>query len=440
MLRNRINSFQIIIIGFAALILIGALLLMLPVASKSGSVTDFKDTLFTAVSAVCVTGLVVRDTASYWSGFGQTVILVLIQIGGLGVITVALAFELFSGRKISLRQRSTMREAIAAPAVGGIIRSTGFLLKGTAAIELLGSLIMMPAFVKDYGLKGIWMAVFHSISAFCNAGFDVMGSKNAKFVSLTSYSGNPLINLTIIGLIVIGGLGFLTWGDIVKNRHHLRHYRLQSKLILVTSACLILVPAVCFYCLEFADLPAKERIFSSLFQSVTTRTAGFNTRDLTAMTGAGKLLMIILMMIGGSPGSTAGGMKTTTAAVLLTEAVAVFRQKDETVIFRRRIDQGVIRQASTILILYLTLAVTGALIISTLEGFSVGECLFETASAIGTVGLTLGLTTRLGLISRCILMFLMFFGRVGGLTLIYAVTFRRKYVPSKFPQEKITVG
>ena len=438
--KRGLTSFQIIILGFAGVILVGALLLMLPISTKSGVVTPFNQALFTSTSAVCVTGLVVQDTATYWSAFGQSVILVLIQIGGLGVITVAASFALLSGRKITLMQRSTMQEAISAPKVGGIVRLTFFVLKVTFLLELIGALIMMPTFIHDFGAKGIWMSFFHSISAFCNAGFDIMGTEGAKFASLTSYAANPVINITVMALIIIGGIGFLTWEDIVTNKYHFKKYRMQSKVILVTSATLILIPAIFFFFADFAGLPMKERVLGSLFQAVTPRTAGFNTADLTLMTGAGQAIIIVLMLIGGSPGSTAGGMKTTTFAVLLATAFSTFRRKEDTQIFKRRVDHSIVRNAATILMMYIVLFFGGAIVISVAEGLPFGNCLYETASAIGTVGLTLGITPQLGMLSQCVLMLLMFFGRVGGLTLIYAALSGSGKKLSKLPQERITVG
>ncbi len=438
--KRHLTSFQIIILGFASVILVGALILMLPISSKGGTVTPFNQALFTSTSAVCVTGLVVRDTATYWSVFGQTVILIMIQIGGLGVITVAASFALLSGRKISLMQRSTMQEAISAPKVGGIVRLTGFVLKATFLFELIGAVVMMPVFTKDFGLKGIWMAFFHSISAFCNAGFDIMGTPHTKYASLTSYAANPVVNITVILLIVIGGIGFLTWEDIYTNKHHFKHYRMQSKVILTTTALLIILPAVFFFFADFADMPIKERIFGSLFQSVTPRTAGFNTADLTAMTGASRAIIIVLMLIGGSPGSTAGGMKTTTFAVLFANALASFRRKENPQFFGRRIETKAVKNAATILMMYVTLFFSGAVIISVAEGLPIGTCLFETASAVGTVGLTMGITPSLSILSQCVLMILMFLGRVGGLTLIYAALSGTYKNLSKLPQERITVG
>ena len=438
--KNRFTSFQIIILGFAAVIIIGALLLMLPVSSKAGIITPFNEALFTSASAVCVTGLVVQDTATYWSWFGQGIILVLIQIGGLGVITIAVSFALLSGRKISLMQRSVMQEAISAPKVGGIVRLTGFVLKGTFLIEFVAALIMMPVFVKDFGAKGIWMAIFHSISAFCNAGFDLMGTENVKYASLTSYVSHPLINITIMLLIIIGGIGFLTWEDILKNKYRIQSYRMQTKVILTTSLILILCPAVFFFFRDFADMPMQERVLSSLFQAVTPRTAGFNTADLTMMTEAGLGIVIALMLVGGSPGSTAGGMKTTTLAVLIANTLASFRRKEDAQMFGRRLEDSAVKNAATIFMMYIVFFFGGAIVISAVESLPFSTCLFETASAIGTVGLTLGITPGLGVVSQIILMILMFLGRVGGLTLIYAALSGSGKKISKLPQEKITVG
>lgn len=438
--KKHLTTFQSIFLGFFLIIIIGSLLLMLPISSVSGKVTPFNESLFTATSAVCVTGLVVHDTGSYWSAFGQAIILILIQIGGLGVITVAASFALLSGRKISLMQRSTMQEAIAAPKIGGIVRLTGFVLKATLIFELSGAVIMMPVLCKDYGFKGVWFAVFHSISAFCNAGFDILGTDASKYVSLTQYVNCTSINLAVIFLIVIGGIGFLTWEDIYTNKLHFRRYRMQSKVILITSAVLIIVPALYFFFFDLNNLPIKQRILSSLFQSVTTRTAGFNTVDLTALQEPSIATMIVLMIIGGSPGSTAGGIKTTTVAVLIANSLATFGRKDSSNFFKRRIDNQVVKNASTILIMYLVLSFTGAVAISTAEKIPFLKCLFETSSAIGTVGLTLGITPELGLFSQLILILLMFCGRVGGLTLIYAAISNTKKNISKYPLEHITVG
>ncbi len=437
--KRRLTSFQIIILGFSGVILLGTALLMLPISTHEGIVTSPLDALFTSTSAVCVTGLVLHDTATYWSIFGQAVLLLLIQIGGMGVITVAVSLAMISGRKISLMQRSTLQEAIAAPKVGGIVRLTSFIVKATLLMELCGAAAMAPVFCRDFGVKGLWMAFFHSVSAFCNAGFDLMGTRGA-FSSLTGYASNPIINITVMLLIVVGGIGFLTWNDVWTNGRRLHKYRMQSKVILCATAVLLLLPAVYFFFCEFTALPLGERILSSLFQSVTPRTAGFNTVDLTALSEPGQFIVIVLMLIGGSPGSTAGGMKTTTVAVLFAAALSTFRRKEYAHFFGRRLDNEVIKNAATILMMYLVLFFAGGLIISMTEGLSMIACLFETASAVGTVGLTLGITPGLGVLSRIILILLMFCGRVGGLTLVFATLSGVQKSVARLPKEKITVG
>lgn len=438
-IHRHITSFQIIILGFLGVILTGSFLLMLPWATQNGNGANFKDALFTATSAVCVTGLVVHDTVTYWSTFGQAVILLLIQIGGMGVVTVAIAITAFSGRKIGLMQRSTMQEAIAAPKVGGIVRMTFFILKGTFVIECLGAFMLSTVFIKDYGLvKGIWYSIFHSISAFCNAGFDLMGVQG-WYSSLTGYASCPVVNITIMLLIVTGGIGFMTWEDIKCHHIHWDKYRMQSKVIFTMTTGLIVLPALYFFFMEFKGEPMQLRILSSLFQAVTPRTAGFNTMNLARMSDTGKMITILLMLIGGAPGSTAGGMKVTTIAVLGALAFSSFRQRTTTHLYNRCVCDETLKNASTILLMYIGLFMCGGMVISSMEHIDLLDALFETGSAIGTVGLTLGITPGLGEVSRMILIGLMFFGRVGGLTLIYA-TLSGKRVESKYPQEKITVG
>lgn len=439
-INRHITSFQIIIIGFFTVILLGSLLLMLPIATDTNTGTKFLDALFTATSAVCVTGLVVHDTATYWSLFGQVIILMLIQIGGMGVVTIAVAVATASGRKIGLMQRSIMQEAISAPQVGGIVRMTRFILRTSIVIELVGAAFLAIVFCKDFGIpKGIWYALFHSISAFCNAGFDLNGVLQ-PYSSLTLYSEQPIINITIMLLIIVGGIGFLTWADVQKNKWHFSKYRMQSKVILCVTISLIIVPAMYFFFCEFTEFSLMRRIWYSLFQSVTPRTAGFNTADLTILSETGQMIIIILMLIGGSPGSTAGGMKTTTFAVLCASAVSVFQKKEYAHFFGRRVESEAVRTAATILLMYLVLFLTGGMIISSLEKIPLLSALFETSSAIGTVGLSLGITPDLTDISKMILIGLMFFGRVGGLTLIFAAFSEKRVNNSRLPHEKITVG
>ena len=436
---RRLTSSQIIVLGFLGAILLGAFLLMLPISTADGKGATFADAVFTATSATCVTGLVVQDTATYWSYFGQAVILLLIKVGGMGVVTFAVAITVASGKKIGLMQRSTMQEAISAHQMGGIVKLTGFILKTSAIIELTGAALLAPAFIKEFGVgKGIWYSFFHSISAFCNAGFDLMGAKE-KYSSLTSFSDNILVNIVIMALIIIGGIGFLVWDDIKTNKYHIRKYRMQTKLVLITSAFLILLPAIVFF-IGFAGMDIKSRILNSLFQSVTTRTAGFNTYDLTKLNSGGISVMIVLMLIGGSPGSTAGGMKTTTFAVVILTAFSVFRRKEHTDFAGRSIADSVLRNAIAIVTMYLLLFLTGGIIITAVEGLPMMTCMFETASAVGTVGLTLGITPSLSIASRIILIVLMYIGRVGGLTLLFSAVTPGQSTMSKLPQEKLTVG
>ena len=430
---------RIIILSFLAVVIIGAILLMLPISSKERVFTPFLDALFTSTSATCVTGLIVHDTATYWSLFGQIVILILVQIGGMGVVTLAVAISSIAGRKIGLMQRSTMQESIAAPHVGGMVRLTRYILKVIFITEAVGAAVMAPVFCRDFGLgKGIWYAVFHSITAFCNAGFDLMGV-NQQYSSLTYYSSNILINVVIMLLVILGGIGFLTWNDVQTNGIHFKRYKMQTKVILVTSGLLILLPTIFFFFVEFTHMPVKERILASLFQAVSPRTAGFNTADLTAISESGLVIMSLLMLIGGSPGSTAGGFKTTTFAVLIASAMSVYRKKENAEIFKRRIDNSVVKKASAILILFLTMLTGGTAFISLYEGIPFTDSLFEVASAIGTVGLTVGITPGLSTPSHIMLIIMMFAGRVGSLTLFFAAVSNKKN-NAKLPLEDITVG
>ncbi|MDE5854489.1 MAG: Trk family potassium uptake protein [Ruminococcus sp.] len=437
---KKLSSFQTIILGFAGVILIGALLLMLPFASKESGSASFIDALFTSTSATCVTGLITQDTATYWTIFGQIIILILIQIGGLGVVTIATAFTMISGAKIGLLHRSTIQGSISAPQVGGIVRLMLFAIKITIAVELIGALLLMPSFCSEFGAKGIWYSLFHSVSAFCNAGFDLMGVRE-KYSSLTSFSDNMPVNIVIMLLIIIGGIGFLTWDDIKTHKLRFKKYRMQSKVVLVTSGLLIILPAV-YYFFEFSDwdMSLKEHIITALFQAVTPRTAGFSTVDLSMLKGGGMIIMIFLMLIGGSPGSTAGGLKTTTIAVLSASAVSIFRRKKETSLFGRRISDDIVKNAAAVLLMYIFIFLGGAIAISNIENQPIRECMFESASAIGTVGLSLSLTPTLGTVSHIILIIMMFLGRVGGLTVIYAAFSGNSSNISKLPLEKITVG
>ena len=446
--RKKIRKFippgKIITLSFGAMILLGALLLMLPVSTRDGKGAAFFDALFTSTSATCVTGLVLHDTWNYWSYFGQFVILLLIQIGGMGVVTMGMAVFSFTGRKIGLRQRYVMQESISAPQMGGIMRLTSFILKATAIFEGTGMLLLAIRFIPKLGFeKGLWFSLFHSVSAFCNAGFDLMGD-NSDFSSLTTYSGDVVVNLVVMALIVIGGIGFFVWHDIYTHRLRFKVYRLHTKLVLVTTLILLAVPAFYLFFAEFSRPEwglgnIRERLLASLFQTVTPRTAGFNTVDLTKALEPTILLLIILMLTGGSPGSTAGGFKTTTVAVLFLCVRAVFLRRGTAGCFGRRLPEETLRNASAIFLLYLMLFLTGGMVICCVDGIPLIEALFESASAVGTVGLSVVGTAHLSAIPRVILTFLMYFGRVGGLTLIYAMS-AGGTMASQYPQEQVTIG
>ena len=439
MLKKFFTSPRSIPIWFLAVILVGSALLSLPISSVA-SPPKYIDALFTSVSAVCVTGLITVDTATQWSLFGQIVLLVLIQIGGMGVVTIAMVFHMVFHQRIGLGQRNLMQESISAHELGGIIRFTRFVIVGILVAETVGAIAMSPVFIADFGWgEGIWKAVFHSVSAFCNAGFDLMGTPDNKFVSLTSYVANPVINITVMLLIVLGGLGFLTWQDIAKNGVKAKRYRTQSKLILVTTAVLIVLPTIYFFVAEFADMPFGERLLASLFAAVSPRTAGFNTTDYNNMSDVGIALTDILMLVGGSPGSTAGGMKTTTVALLALTVLSVLRKKEYVTTSARRFDDSTVKAAITITAIYFTVFFVGGAAISLIEGLPLQKCLFESASAIGTVGLTMGITPTLGTASKIILMAMMFAGRIGALTLFYAAL-QPDNGNYRLPQEKITVG
>ncbi len=443
---SRLSPAQIILLGFIALILAGAFLLMLPISSQQGRWTPFLDALFTATSASCVTGLVVYDTAQYWSSFGQGVILLLIQIGGIGVVTVAIAIGMLSGKKIGFKHRWIMQESISAPGIGGVLRLTGFVFKSVFLVEGIGALLLAVRFCPEFGFwKGLWYSVFHSISAFCNAGFDLMGIRGTPFSSLTAYAADPWVNTVIILLIVVSGLGFLTLYDMGEYGFKFKQYRLQSKIILCTTGGLLLSSFAFFLFYEFqlpqwAGMTVGEQIQAAAFQAVTPRTAGFNTVDLAALSPSSQLITILLMLIGGSPGSTAGGFKTTTFAVLLLSIRAALRQREHTECFGRRLPSTNLQNACVLFVIYLLLFLGSGIAICCVEQIPMMDALFETASAVATVGLTLGHTPNLSAVSHTILIFLMYFGRVGGLTMLYAVTVKGLAVGSQYPQEAVAIG
>ena len=440
----KMSHVQIIALGFFLIIMAGTLLLMLPAATKNGQGASFLDALFTATSASCVTGLVVQDTSTYWSGFGQAAILLMIQIGGLGFMTIATMFFMLLKRRVHLRGRELLTESINGNQVGGIMKLAKKILIGTFLIEGIGAMILMIRFVPLYGKQGVWMSVFHSVSAFCNGGFDLMGEHTGVYSSLTAFADDWLVNSLIMFLIVIGGVGFVVWDDMLTHKWHLKRYHLHSKIVLYMTNVLIFGGALLFYFVERnatgAGMSAGNQILTSLFDSITARTAGFNTVDTAALSDAGKLITIALMFIGGSPGSTAGGVKTTTIMVLMLYSFSYMRKDRGTSVFGRSLEEDALRKASAVFFTNLMLALGVTIIISSIQSFPMLDLMFETFSAIGTVGMSTGLTRELHDISRVLIIFLMYCGRVGSLSFANALAGRRKTAPVKDAVEKITIG
>lgn len=443
-LSKRLSGMQLIAGGFFIIILIGTLLLMLPFASKSGESASVLTALFTSASATCVTGLIVADTFCQWTLFGQIVILCLIQIGGLGFITLGITVSILLRKRIGLKERGLLRESFNIIELRGMVRLTKRVIFGTLFFELSGAFILACCFIPRMGfLQGVYYGVFHSVSAFCNAGFDLMG-RYSPFSSLTGYYDHPVVIITIMSLITIGGIGFIVWNDLYEHRLHFRKYTLHTKIVLTATFILIFGGACIFYLIEqdhlFADMSMSGKILSSLFCSVTPRTAGFNSVDVGSMTDAGKLLTIVLMFIGGAPGSTAGGVKVTTIVVLFIYIKATLTRTVGYNVFDRRLEDEALHKAAAVFCLNLTLAVAAGILLCALQNFNAADALLEVFSAIGTVGMTAGLTTRLNTASRLIIILLMYLGRVGSLSFAMSFTDKKKIAHVMQPAEKINIG
>ncbi len=443
-MKIRLTHVQIIVAGFLLIVLLGTLLLSLPAASADGQRAPFLTAVFTAVSSSCVTGLVMRDTATGWSGFGHGVILVLIQIGGLGFMTIATFLYHIFQKKMGLRQRELMVESINTSQVGGIMRLAWKIVILTASFEGAGALLLLIRFIPRFGFRrGLWYAVFHSVSAFCNAGFDLMGVLSPG-CSLTLFYDDVLVNVVLMLLIQVGGLGFLVWDDLMSRRLDFRRWRLHTKLVLVTSAILTFGGAVLFFFLEGTatgeEMSWRGRVLTALFASVTARTAGFNTVSIPDMAGASKLLTIFLMVIGGSPGSTAGGVKTTSLAVIVLYAFASFRGREKPTVFGRSISADTFRKSCGVLFFNINLALVAAIVLCAEQPLDPVEAVFETVSAIGTVGMSAGITSSLCPFSAAVVALLMFLGRVGSVSFAVALLEKRSAPPVEYPSEEITVG
>lgn len=441
MIKRRTNV-EILALGFAIVILVGTFLLLLPISSNH---TDFLDALFTATSATCVTGLVVYDTATHWTLFGQIVILILIQIGGLGFITIGVFLATYLKKKISLRQRGLIEESVSSLKLAGGVKLVKHIIKGTFLFEGIGTVILSLVFIEDFGLlKGIYLGIFHSVSAFCNAGFDLLGIIE-PYGSLTPYASNIVVNITIMILIIIGGLGFVVWQDLYEKKLHFRNYLLQTKIVLITSFIFIFGGAFLFYIFEYqhalASLSSEEAILASFFQSITCRTAGFNTIDVSHLKPATSLLMMLMMFVGGSPGSTAGGIKTTTFAVLIIFVYSTMTNKSEANAFNRRFDSKTIKKAcSVFLINFIFIIISSFIIFNDQPHLPMQDTFFEIFSALGTVGISTGITRVLSMTSKITIILLMYCGRVGSLTLALSLSKKKKISNCKNPVEKISIG
>ncbi|MDD4843003.1 MAG: TrkH family potassium uptake protein [Anaerotignum sp.] len=441
--RLRLSNLQIVAIGYFCVSLLGTLLLMLPISSLEGN-TTLLHAMFTSVSASCVTGLVLVDTSSHWTLFGQIVIMFLIQIGGLGFMTIGVRFMLLVRRKISLREREIMVESINAYQLGGIVKLAREIVAWAFLVEGIGAALLAIRFIPEFGFKkGLFYSVFHAVSAFCNAGFDLMGFKE-PFCSLVPYADDILVNFTIMALIIVGGIGFFIWEDIHNHRLHWKRYYLHTKVVLTATGILIFGGALLFFILEHAATGAgmhiKDRMLAALFQSVTCRTAGFNTIDTGGMSEGSKLLSILLMFIGGSPGSTAGGIKTTTCAVLVLYMISGAKREGQATIFGRSLTADALGRAVSIFTINLGVALVGALVICALQPLSGIDVLFEIFSAMGTVGLSTGITRQLTAASACVITLLMFLGRVGSVSLAAALLEKKAKPPVTLPTEKIIIG
>ena len=439
----KLRGVQILALGFLLVILVGALILTLPISTTSGESTNFLDALFTATSAVCVTGLIVVDTGTYWNAFGQTVIMILIEIGGLGFMSFTTLIAIILGKKITLRERLILQDAMNTFNIQGLVKMVKYVLMFTVSVQFFGALLFSTQFVPEYGLgRGMFYSIFHSISAFCNAGFDIFGN----FSSLTSYNSNAVVILVASALIIIGGLGFTVWSELYSSKS-LKKVSLHSKMVILMTTVLVLGGTVLMFLFEnknvntIADMSFIDKVMNSFFASVTPRTAGFNSIPTDGMTTAGQFLTIILMFIGGSPGSTAGGIKTTTIGILIVTIVCVIKGREDAEVFKRRFSKELVYRAFTLIFIGLSLVIVVTMLLSyTEKGASFMALFYEAVSAFGTAGLTLGLTSELSNIGKVLIIFLMYLGRVGPLTVVLSITRKRINSGIKYPEGKILIG
>lgn len=442
--RNfKLKGVQVLALGFILVILVGALILTLPISTTSGESTNFLDALFTATSAVCVTGLIVVDTGTYWNMFGQTVIMILIEIGGLGFMSFTTLIAIILGKKITLRERLILQDAMNTFNIQGLVKMVKYVIVFTVSVQFFGALLFSTQFVPEHGLgKGIFYSIFHSISAFCNAGFDILGN----FSSLTSYNSNAVVILVASALIIIGGLGFTVWSELYSSKS-LKKVSLHSKMVILITTILVLGGTLLMLLFEnnnvntIANMSFFDKIMNSFFAAVTPRTAGFNSISTEGMTTAGQFLTIILMFIGGSPGSTAGGIKTTTIGILIVTIICVIQGREDAEVFKRRFSKDLVYKAFTLIFIGVSLVIVVTMLLSyTEKGASFIALFYETVSAFGTAGLTLGLTSELSSVGKVLIMFMMYLGRVGPLTVVLSITRKKINSGIKYPEGKILIG
>jgi len=443
MKREQWTPTRILAAGFAGIILIGAVLLALPVSSRSGESIPLLNAIFTSTSATCVTGLVVYDTWTQFSFFGQAVLLILIQVGGLGFITAVIAIFMLTNRRIGLRQRLLLAESVGDGQLSGVVRMSRRILSGTALFEGCGAALLASRFVPEFGWgRGLWFSLFHSVSAFCNAGFDLMGVLS-PYSSLTRFDDDPVVVLTIALLIILGGVGFIVWNDLVEAHRERRALQLHTLVTLLATAVLLAAGTLAMLLFEWngtlSGMSFGKKLLNAFFHAVTPRTAGFNTVDIAAMTDAGKALTVLLMFIGAAPGGTGGGVKVTTFAVVLLSACASLAGREDTSVGRRRLEEKLVRGAFCSMSVYLGMTTLGILVLCS-QSVRFADAVFECFSAIGTVGLSVGITASLNVVSKIVLILLMYAGRVGSLTVFLAMRRRSGSFKLKNPIGKVIVG
>ena len=439
----KMNGMQVLALGFLAIILLGALILSLPISSANGEVTSFIDSLFTSTSAVCVTGLVTVDTGTHWNLFGQIIIMLLIEVGGLGFMSFTTLIAIILGKKITLRDRLALQNPMNTFDIHGIVKMVRYILIFTISVQLVGAALFATQFIPEYGpLRGAFYGIFHSISAFCNAGFDVFGNG----VSMTTHNTNGVVILVASALIIIGGLGFTVWSELYSIKN-IKRLSLHSKVVILITSILVIGGATLMFLFEhknpntMASFSLWDKITNSLFAATTPRTAGFNSIPTDGMTTAGQFLTILLMFVGGSPGSTAGGLKTTTMGILLFTVICVIKGREDTEIFMKKISKDIVYKSLTLVFIGLSLIITVTMILSYTEvGASFIELLYETVSAFTTAGLTLGLTPSLSIIGKVLIIIMMYLGRVGPLTVVLALTREKRDNGIKYPEGKILIG